>query len=109
LPTEAAYFVGRPRFAIAAAPDPALQFQPPAKDDRVSAPATALLPGGWLLICCFMIAEVLKTTTRRGDIGTSMPVLGLRPRRPPFLRTVNDPNEVSFTVSPFSRQPVAEG
>ena len=69
------------RFAIAAAPDPALQFQPPAKDDRVSAPATAPLPGGWLLICCFMIAEGLNTTTRRGEIGTSMPVLGLRPRR----------------------------
>src|SRR3982074_2579369 len=75
-------------------------FQPPAKDDRVSAPATAPLPGGWLLIRCFIIAEGLNTTTRRGEIGTSMPVLGLRPRRPPFSRTMNDPNEDSFPSRP---------
>jgi hypothetical protein len=61
--------------ACAAAPEPALQYQPPAKDGRVSAPATAPLPGDWLLICCFMIAEGLNATTRRGEIGTSMPAL----------------------------------
>jgi len=36
---------------------------------------SALVPGGWLLICCFAIAEGLNTTMRRGLISTSMPVL----------------------------------
>src|SRR5689334_20650424 len=44
--------------------------------------------------------------TRRGEIGTSVPVFGFRPIRCPFLRTMNEPNEDSFTVSPFSRQSV---
>ena len=46
------------------------------------------------------IAEGLNTMTRRGEIGTSLPVLGLRPTRWPFLRTTNEPNDDSFTVSP---------
>src|SRR5215468_11296681 len=54
----------------------------------------------------FRIADGLNTITRRGEIGTSFPVLGLRPIRWPFLRTTNDPNEESFTVSPRSRQSV---
>jgi len=48
----------------------------------------------------------LNTITRRGEIGTSVPVLGLRPMRWPFLRTTNEPNEESFTLSPRSRQSV---
>src|SRR5512135_3247695 len=55
---------------------------------------------------CFRIADGLKTITLRGEIGTSLPVFGLRPMRWPFLRTTNDPNEESFTVSPRSRQSV---
>ena len=52
------------------------------------------------------MADGLKTITRRGEIGTSLPVLGLRPIRWPFLRTTKDPKEDSFTVSPRSRQSV---
>src|ERR1700733_6372660 len=60
----------------------------------------------WPLIRCFRMADGLNTITRRGEIGTSVPVLGLRPMRWPFLRTMNEPNDESFTVSPFSRQSV---
>src|SRR5215475_11041281 len=63
-----------------------------------------LLAGVWPLIRCLRIADGLNTITRRGEIGTSVPVLGLRPTRWPFLRTMNEPNEDSFTVSPRSRQ-----
>ena len=35
----------------------------------------------------------LKTSTRRGSIGTSTPVFGLRPMRRPFERTRKEPNE----------------
>ena len=52
------------------------------------------------------MADGLNTITRRGEIGTSVPVFGLRPIRWPFLRTMNEPNDDSFTVSPFSRQSV---
>src|SRR6185312_5421787 len=55
---------------------------------------------------CLRIADGLNTITRRGEMGTSLPVLGLRPIRCPFLRTTNDPKEDSFTVSPRSRQSV---
>src|SRR5262249_49166511 len=58
------------------------------------------------LMRCLRIAEGLNTITRRGDIGTSVPVFGLRPIRWPFLRTTKEPNEESFTVSPRSRQSV---
>src|SRR5258705_3000239 len=58
------------------------------------------------LIRCFNIAEGLNSITRRGEIGSSVPVFGLRPIRWPFLRTMNDPNDDNFTVSPFSRQSV---
>src|SRR5689334_1513061 len=64
-----------------------------------SAPSPALMR-------CLRMAEGLKTMTRRGEIGTSLPVLGLRPMRWPFLRTTNEPNDESFTVSPRSRQSV---
>src|SRR5258708_7981503 len=64
------------------------------------------LAGLWPLIRCFRMADGLNTITRRGDIGTSVPVFGLRPIRWPFLRTMNDPHDDNFTVSPFSRQAV---
>ena len=44
-----------------------------------------------------------KTKTRRGVIGTSSPVLGLRPMRSPFWRMPNEPNEDSFTESPRAK------
>src|ERR1700681_3511564 len=58
------------------------------------------------LMRCLRISEGLHTIPRRGDIGTSLPVLGFLPTRWPFLRTTNEPNEESFTVSPRSRQSV---
>src|SRR5262245_45719601 len=63
-------------------------------------------PSASVLIRCLRIADGLNTITRRGEIGTSFPVFGLRPTRSPFLRTTNDPNDDSFTVSPRSRQSV---
>ena len=64
------------------------------------------MPVGPALMCCLRITDGLNTITRRGEIGTSVPVLGLRPMRWPFLRTTNEPNEESFTLSPRSRQSV---
>src|ERR1700761_1991115 len=58
------------------------------------------------LMRCLRIADGLNTMTRRGEIGTSLPVFGLRPMRWPFLRTTNEPNDDSFTVSPRSKQSV---
>src|SRR5215468_2562806 len=43
------------------------------------------------LMRSFMILLGRKTRTRRGVIGTSCPVLGLRPTRSPFWRMLNDP------------------
>src|SRR5258707_340363 len=43
------------------------------------------MPVGPALMCCLRIADGLNTITRRGEIGTSVPVLGLRPIRCPFL------------------------
>src|SRR5580698_2734473 len=63
-------------------------------------------PSGSELIRCLRIADGLNTMTRRGEIGTSLPVLGLRPIRWPFLRTTKEPKDDSFTVSPRSRQSV---
>ena len=53
------------------------------------------------LMRCLRIADGLKTMTRLGEIGTSVPVFGFRPIRWPFFRTMNDPKDDSFTVSPF--------
>jgi hypothetical protein len=55
------------------------------------------------LTCCFRIAEGLNTITRRGEIGTSTPVFGFRPRRCPFFLMMNDPNDASLIASPFAR------
>jgi hypothetical protein len=51
-------------------------------------------------IFCFILAEALKTATRRGKIGTATPILGFQPMRWPFLQTVNVPNNDNFTISP---------
>ncbi len=77
----------------------------PTMRQSCSAGAAAPLPA-LPLMRCFRIADGLKTMTRRGEIGTSVPVLGLRPMRWPFLRTMNEPNDETFTVSPYSRQSV---
>src|SRR5271166_3058123 len=61
---------------------------------------------GSALMRCLRIADGLNTITRRGEIGTSLPVLGLRPILWPLLRTTNEPNDDNFTVSPRSRQSV---
>jgi hypothetical protein len=58
------------------------------------------------LILLFSIFDGLKTITFLGSIGTSSPVLGLRPILRPFLRTTKEPNEESFTFSPRARQSV---
>ena len=65
------------------------------------APARARSPGEF--ICCFRMGDGLNTKTRRADIAAGVPVLGLRPTRSPFLRTTNEPKELSFTVSPRSK------
>src|SRR5215216_101605 len=72
-------------------------------EEPSSTSADALVPDGLLLICCFRIADGLNTTTRRGEIVAAVPVFGLRPMRSFFLRTMNDPNDESLTVSPFAR------
>ena len=41
-----------------------------------------------------------KVSTRRGAIGTSTPVLGLRPTRSPLSRSTNVPKPEIFTFSP---------
>src|SRR5207245_2659267 len=56
------------------------------------------------LILCLRTLLGLKTITRRGEIGTSCPVFGLRPTRWPFCLTTKDPNEESFTASPRTMQ-----
>ncbi len=61
---------------------------------------------GSALMRCLRIADGLNTITRRGEIGTSVPVFGLRPILWPLLRTTNEPKEDNFTVSPRSRQSV---
>src|SRR4029078_4643855 len=54
------------------------------------------------LMRCFMILLARKTSTRRGVIGTSWPVFGLRPILWPLSRIPKEPNEDTFTVSPRS-------
>src|SRR5262249_23454340 len=52
------------------------------------------------LMRSFMMLLGRKTSTRRGVIGTSWPVLGFRPTRSPFWRMLNDPKDDSLTASP---------
>src|SRR5688572_31938999 len=56
-----------------------------------------------LLMRSFMMLLGRKISTRRGVIGTSSPVFGLRPMRRPLSLTPKDPNEDSFTFSPRDR------
>src|SRR5262245_9268273 len=81
-------------------------FPPPSAPSTHPSAYLFPLPSSPELIRCLRIADGLKTITRRGEIGTSVPVFGFRPMRCPFLRTMNDPNDDNFTVSPFSRQSV---
>jgi len=53
-----------------------------AKRDRV---AEDPLPSITEVIRCLRIVDGLNTTARGGEIGTSLPVFGLRPMRSPFL------------------------
>jgi hypothetical protein len=68
-----------------------------------------LVPDWLPFTCCFKIGDDLSTITRRGEMGTSVPVFGLRPTRCFFLRTRNDPKDESLTrrlvreVSPHRR------
>src|SRR5258708_11407861 len=52
------------------------------------------------LILFFRTCEARNTRTLRGRMGTSSPVLGLRPIRCPFWRTEKLPKDEIFTVSP---------
>src|SRR5215470_2104264 len=52
------------------------------------------------LINDFRTFDARKTSTRRGRIGTSCPVFGLRPTRWPLSRTVKLPKDEIFTDSP---------
>ena len=67
------------------------------------------LPVSGALITLYFKADLIrslstcdgrKTKTRRGKIGTSSPVFGLRPTRWPFWRTEKLPNDEIFTISP---------
>jgi hypothetical protein len=51
-------------------------------------------------VLSFSTADGLNEITRRAEIGAGSPVLGLRPTRDPFCRTVNRPNPETFTTSP---------
>src|SRR5688500_16918310 len=53
-----------------------------------------------LLILDFNTLDGLNTRTCRGRIGTSSPVLGLRPMRSFLERTWNEPKEDSLTFAP---------
>src|SRR5580693_4579165 len=52
------------------------------------------------LILAFSTLDGLNTITLRGRMGTSTPVLGLRPTRSPLERTTKEPKPDSLTVSP---------
>jgi hypothetical protein len=61
----------------------------------------------WRLMRALRMFEGLNTRTRRGSIGTSTPVLGLRPMRRPLERTRKEPNEDSLTFSPLACGPTS--
>src|SRR5579872_2583280 len=56
-----------------------------------------------LLIWPFKTCEARKMRTRRGLIGTSLPVFGLRPKRRPLRRTAKLPKDEILTISPRAR------
>jgi hypothetical protein len=55
------------------------------------------------LMLAVKTGEGLKVSTRLGVIGTSTPVLGLRPIRSRLQRTEKSPNERSLTLSPRTK------
>jgi hypothetical protein len=65
---------------------------------RLCAWASAAFP----FTCSLSASEALKVTARRGSIGASTPVLGLRPTRSALSRTVNTPKPESLTCSPLT-------
>src|ERR1700722_14344958 len=67
-------------------------------DVRLVAPGCAR---AWL-IWFFSACEARNTSTRRGLIGTSCPVFGLRPMRWPLRRTAKLPKDEILTISPRS-------
>src|SRR5256885_7725718 len=67
---------------------------------RRGAHASASGRGASPLMTAFSTWLGRNTSTRRGAIGTSSPVLGLRPIRWAFCRTAKVPKDESFTVSP---------
>jgi hypothetical protein len=66
--------------------------------------ARSSVPDNAPLIFRFKTLLGLKTMTRRGEIGTSSPVLGFLPIRSPLERMTNDPNDDNLTDSPRSKQ-----
>src|SRR5215510_5430068 len=73
--------------------------QPPLKL-QLTTYSAALRRNNPELMRSFMILLGRKTRTRRGVIGTSSPVFGLRPTRWPFWRMPKEPKEESLTASP---------
>src|SRR6185369_9399943 len=67
------------------------------RDAHDAAPAVEPEP---LLTRSLRTWDERKTKTRRGLIGTSSPVLGLRPTRSPFMRTRKLPKDEILTLSP---------
>ena len=55
------------------------------------------------LIRFFKTCEARNTRTRRGNMGISSPVFGLRPTRSPFWRTTKLPKDDSLTISPRTK------
>jgi hypothetical protein len=70
--------------------------RPPATDagsqrasaDEASSATGFLVTDRFPFICCFKIADGLNTTTRRDEIGATVPVFGLRPMRCFFFRAM---------------------
>ena len=79
------------------------------RHSRPPGPFPGALPGTFgtglrlSLMRFFSTCDGRKTRTLAARIGTSSPVLGLRPMRWPFWRMENVPNEESLTVSPSAR------
>src|SRR6202008_960020 len=78
---------------------------PLSADNNHHSPSTSssLLVIGKLLMRALSTLDARKTRTRRGRIGTSCPVFGLRPTRCPLSRTVKLPNDEIFTDSPRAK------
>src|SRR5262249_46243008 len=96
---------GRPRGFSPGAPGQGRFPRSPQADEAFGTPERAAdgrAPPWPLLIWFFNACEARNTRTRRGLIGTSCPVLGLRPTRCPFWRTAKLPKDEILTISPRS-------